>query len=58
MASALPRRDVSLSWPACVSCRTTHGADVACPRPGRWLIAGTPVGDPYPLAVLGTRVKR
>lgn len=60
MASALPRRDLSLSWPRCgrPGCGVTHLGEYDCPRAGYWLIAGTRIDRPYPLAVLGTRAIR
>jgi hypothetical protein len=52
--------DISVSWPACPrpGCGATHLPEWPCPRPGYWLIAGTSIDRPYPLAVLGTRVVR
>jgi hypothetical protein len=57
MASALPRRDVSVSWPVCrrPRCGARHLPEYDCPQRGRWLVAGTPVDRPYPLVVLGTK---
>jgi hypothetical protein len=58
VASAVPKRDVSVTWQV-HKCGYRHPplGDKPCPRALRWLIAGTPISDPYPLLVLGTRVK-
>lgn len=59
MASALPKVDVSTTWRV-HTCGYRHPplGELPCPRALRWLIAGTPVSEPYPLPVLGTRVRK
>lgn len=41
MGSALPKLDVSVHWPV-HSCGFKHEPGAWCPKPGVWLIAGTP----------------
>lgn len=50
----------TLSRPRCARCGYMHAPDpgLPCPRAFFWLIAGTPVDQPYPLMLLGTRAKR
>ena len=50
MASAIPKMDKSARWPR-HTCGVIHQPGAWCPVPNRWLIAGTPISEPYPKLV-------